>query len=125
MEKKKKKKVKDDRSGCLVFFFFFVNIFALLYRYASHNLLWQKFVAGDLPNTGSTGPSPAGTTWNGAIACRRTIAPGGSTTFLFVLAWHFPNRYVNWSQEGFGIHDTKTNFWLVSNMNKTKINKII
>lgn len=30
----------------------------------------------------------------------------------FALAWYFPNRYVNWSQAGFGIKDEKTQYWL-------------
>lgn len=89
------------------------DVVSTLTQYTSHNLLWQKFTAGDLPGNGSTGPSPAGQTWNGALACRRKLAAGASTTFLFVLAWHFPNRYLNWSQAGFGIKDTKTEYWLV------------
>lgn len=62
-----------------------------------------------------------------------------TTTFIFTLAWHFPNRYTNWSQavrrssclgqvplrpaapdrvplrlasQGFGIQDTQSQFWL-------------
>ncbi len=35
-----------------------------------------------------------------------------STTFSFALAWYFPNRYVNWSQAGFGIPDSKSKLFL-------------
>ncbi|MBN1284385.1 MAG: hypothetical protein JXB47_03210 [Anaerolineae bacterium] len=54
-----------------------------------------------------------GATSNGAIACKVRVAPGASRTVQFVLAWHFPNRYVNWDQHyllGFG--DQKSLFWL-------------
>lgn len=46
------------------------------------------------------GPSAPGSTWNGALAAQFSLAPGETTTVRFVLAWHFPNRYVNFTQFG-------------------------
>ncbi|PFX22524.1 hypothetical protein AWC38_SpisGene12961 [Stylophora pistillata] len=53
-----------------------------------------------------------GKTWNGAVCCEREIPPNKSETFTFLLAWHFPHRYVNWSQKAFGIHDPDTQFYI-------------
>ncbi|ACQ79968.1 protein of unknown function DUF608 [Beutenbergia cavernae DSM 12333] len=46
------------------------------------------------------GPSPAAETWLGALASRFHVEPGESTTVRFLMAWHFPNRYVNFTQFG-------------------------
>jgi hypothetical protein len=47
---------------------------------------------------GEGGASPAGRTWNGALASTFTLAPGASRNVTFLLAWHFPNKAVFWDQ---------------------------
>ncbi|XP_065838479.1 non-lysosomal glucosylceramidase-like isoform X2 [Oscarella lobularis] len=74
--------------------------------------LWASFAkTGKLP-AGSTGPSPTGKTWNGAISLTKAVGPKQAQAFTFLLAWHFPHRYVNWSQERFGIKDEETQFYI-------------
>lgn len=76
--------------------------------------LWDDFAAdGRLSNAADTTPSAAGRTWNGALAVPFSLQPGQSRTVTFSLAWHFPNRYVNFSQRGyFPEEDGKSKFWL-------------
>ena len=60
-----------------------------------------------------TGASPAGATWNGTLAAPVPLGPGESRTVRFAITWHFPNRYVNFTQ--FGQPDPRwgpTQFWL-------------
>lgn len=58
------------------------------------------------------GPSPAGTTWDGGIAVPFRLNPGESATITFVIAWHFPNRYVNFDQFGPPRDYGRSKFWL-------------
>jgi uncharacterized protein (DUF608 family) len=58
------------------------------------------------------GPSPAGTTWNGALAVPYWLAPGESTEVTFLIAWHFPNRYVNFDQFGPARDLGRSRLWL-------------
>ncbi|CAH3116002.1 unnamed protein product, partial [Pocillopora meandrina] len=74
--------------------------------------MWQYFTLSGLPGQGKCGPSPVGKTWNGAVCCEREVPPNSSETFTFLLAWHFPHRYVNWSQGYFGINDPNTQFYI-------------
>lgn len=46
------------------------------------------------------GPSPAGSTWNGALAVPFAVGPGETATIEFVLAWWFPNRTADFDQFG-------------------------
>ena len=46
------------------------------------------------------GPSPAGTTWDGALAVPFALEPGAATTVEFLLAWWFPNRMADFDQFG-------------------------
>lgn len=46
------------------------------------------------------GPSPAGTTWDGALAVPFALAPGDATTIEFLHAWWFPNRVADFDQFG-------------------------
>jgi uncharacterized protein (DUF608 family) len=58
--------------------------------------LWPPFVAqGRLAGAEAT-PSATGHTWNGAIASALRLKPGEAKSVLFVIAWHFPNRYGEW-----------------------------
>ncbi len=74
--------------------------------------LWEDFRSDGRLVRDSLGPSPAGRTWNGALAKSLVIKPGECREVVFVIAWHFPNRYVNWNQKGLGLADDKTRFWL-------------
>lgn len=59
------------------------------------------------------GPSPQGQTWNAGLAVTFDLRPGQSADIEFVIAWHFPNRYVNFDQYKFERRDYgKTRFWL-------------
>jgi uncharacterized protein (DUF608 family) len=83
-------------------------------QWADLNAFWDDFrTDGQLNNTADTTPSLPGRTWNGALAVPFTLQPGESRTIPFVLAWHFPNRYVNWDQAGYiDVDDRKSKFWL-------------
>jgi uncharacterized protein (DUF608 family) len=54
-------------------------------------------VGGSVP---VTRPSLPGQTWNTGLAVPFELAPGASTTIRFLIAWYFPNRYVNFPQFG-------------------------
>ncbi len=58
------------------------------------------------------GGSPKGETWNGGLLVPYRLAPGEATTITFVIAWYFPNRYVNFDQFGARRDYGKTQFWL-------------
>ena len=88
-------------------------------QWESLSQLWTAFglSRGQLPDQGSSGASPAGQTWNGALAAHFFLEPGASHTVTFVLAWYFPNRYVTWDQRNLGIQDRKSHFWLGNQYN--------
>lgn len=50
-------------------------------------LFWDEFSAKGLLGAEPADPGPVG-----AVSAMREIPPGGEAEFLFVLAWHFPNR---------------------------------
>jgi uncharacterized protein (DUF608 family) len=83
-------------------------------RWDDLDTFWADFTSDGRPNNMvDTTPSPAGHTWNGAVAVPFSLAAGESRTITFVIAWYFPNRYVNYSQKTFfGIEDEKTRFWI-------------
>ena len=58
------------------------------------------------------GPSGPGATWNGGLSIPFRLAPGGTATVRVVIAWHFPNRYVNFDQFGPTVVDSRSRFWL-------------
>ncbi len=71
-------------------------------------------------NFGATqaGASPQGKTWNAAVGAPFALGGGHSHQVTFLLAWHFPNHYVNWDQRGFGVSDTKSFFYLGNRYNQ-------
>jgi uncharacterized protein (DUF608 family) len=60
----------------------------------------------------AAGPSPAGRTWNGGLCASVALAPGQVATVRYLLAWHFPNRYVNFDQYGPRRDYGFSRFWL-------------
>ncbi len=58
------------------------------------------------------GPSVPGETWNGGLLAPFRLAPAESIDLTFVVAWHFPNRYVNFDQFGPPRQYGKSRFWL-------------
>ncbi len=86
---------------------------SVLERWTDPAALLREFEAnGGLLPAAPGGESPDGRTWNGAVSVAMHLEPGETRREVFVIAWHFPNRYVNWGQTGFGIADTKSRFWL-------------
>ncbi|MFP3903404.1 MAG: GH116 family glycosyl-hydrolase, partial [Armatimonadota bacterium] len=78
--------------------------------------LWAEFMErGSLRDSVQKGLTSAGQTRNGALVRSCTIGPREQTQIVFLYTWYFPNRYVNWSQQQFGITDTKSYFWLGNN----------
>jgi len=92
-------------------------------RWESPRQLWDHFATrfGRLPvpetYPASSGVSPDGQTWNGALAVHFELAPGASRTVTFVLAWYFPNRTVTWDQRNVGVCDCKSRLWLGNQYN--------
>lgn len=74
-----------------------------------------SYLAGR-PTTGrpvpATGPSPAGTTWNGGLAAPYRLEPGETVRLRFLIAWHFPNRFVDFHQFGPRHRYGHSRFWL-------------
>lgn len=61
----------------------------------------------------SVGPSPSGRTWNTGLAVPFQLEPGEERVVRVALAWHFPNRYVNFEQFGGDRPEWgRTQFWL-------------
>jgi non-lysosomal glucosylceramidase len=58
------------------------------------------------------GPSALGETWNGGFLAPFRLAPAESTDLTFIIAWHFPNRYVNFDQFGPPRQYGTSRFWL-------------
>jgi len=73
---------------------------------------WRDFAETGEIKSSPSGPTAKGETVNGAVVTRFSLEPGEQLQVSFVIAWHFPNHYVNWDQQGFGVKDTKSQFWL-------------
>ncbi|MEV5960342.1 GH116 family glycosyl-hydrolase [Kribbella sp. NPDC051952] len=83
---------------------------ALTYAQWSRPEEFVAFLNGPAQPVG--GASAAGSTWNGGLAVPFALAPGESAEVQFLIAWHFPNRYVDFNQ--FGPHPEygHSRFWL-------------
>jgi uncharacterized protein (DUF608 family) len=80
---------------------------------------WDDFrTDGRLAGAADSSASPAGRTWNGALAAQFALKPGASATRTFLVAWHFPNRYVNWHQSGLDASQARSRFWLGNAYNR-------
>lgn len=53
-----------------------------------------------MAGNGWRGPSAPGHTWAGGLAVPWHIAPGEAVAIRAVIAWHFPNRFVNYDDFG-------------------------
>nr|BFE56735.1 non-lysosomal glucosylceramidase [Dactylosporangium thailandense] len=62
--------------------------------------LRAALASGASPMRAPSGPSPAGHTWDAAVAAAFALAPGESTTIDIVHAWWFPNRYADFDRFG-------------------------
>jgi len=67
---------------------------------------------GASPMRAPVGPSPAGHTWDAAVAAGFALAPGESTTIDIVHAWWFPNRYADFDRFGPQQRYGPTRFWV-------------
>jgi non-lysosomal glucosylceramidase len=67
---------------------------------------------GVSPLRAPVGPSPAGHTWNAAIAVAFAVHPGETATVDIIHAWWFPNRYADFDR--FGPHHRygHSRFWV-------------
>jgi len=68
--------------------------------YDDQSLFWNDFLDdGRLERPFEEGPSPNGRTDTACLGLRGRLAPKGSATFPFLLAWYFPNRENRWNGE--------------------------
>lgn len=87
---------------------------AYLTQWDDLNVFWTDFSSdGRFGNVADSTPSRAGRTWNGALAVPFALEPGASRRLTFLIAWYFPNHYVNYSQRPFfGLEDEKGRYWI-------------
>ena len=75
--------------------------------------IWEDFRSdGRLDSPKNARPSPRGRTVNAAIAAALTVEPGSEKRITFLMAWRFPNRYVDWTQ---------STLWLEPGVQKSKL----
>jgi uncharacterized protein (DUF608 family) len=77
--------------------------------------IWEDFrLDGRLDRSKNARPSPRNSTVNAAIACESRVESKSEKEITFLLAWRFPNRYVDWHQPTLwletGIRESK--LWL-------------
>ena len=81
--------------------------------WADLTTFWNDFTRNGpaLAGEAASAPTPDGRTVNGALSVPMRLEPGEEKSIVFLLAWHFPNRYVSWGQGFSGIEDKKSLFW--------------
>lgn len=67
---------------------------------------------GVSPMRAPIGPSPAGHTWNAALAVAFALLPGETSTIDIVHAWWFPNRYADFDRFGPTQRYGHSRFWV-------------
>jgi non-lysosomal glucosylceramidase len=74
--------------------------------------LRAEIAGGVSPIRAPVGPSPAGYTWNAAVAVAFALVPGETSTVDVIHAWWFPNRYTDFDH--FGPHQAyqRKNLWI-------------
>ena len=92
-----------------------IEVLSVLAPYGDHSRL--RVPGTQIPQLSAPaarfGPSASGSTWLGALIAHLTVAPGQSKRVRFVLAWHFPNRMVDFVQFGPDRPELGgTRFWL-------------
>lgn len=74
---------------------------------------WKDTIERQLPPAGTaSAPTPPCRTVDGAVTIDLNIPAGETRTAVFLLCWHFPNRYVDYVQWFTEINDPKSLFWL-------------
>lgn len=82
-------------------------------RWDAVETFWADYLSrGDLSNTDDPTPSAPGSTVNGALSQSTWLEPGKTFDATFALSWFFPNHHVNWDQQGFGLKDRKSKFFI-------------
>jgi len=82
-------------------------------RWDAPEAFWADFVSdGDLEDIDDPTPSAPGRTVNGALARSAWLKPGETFRTTYALSWYFPNHHINWNQEGFGLKDRKSRFFI-------------
>jgi uncharacterized protein (DUF608 family) len=74
--------------------------------------LREAVADGVSPLRAPAGPSPAGHTWDGAVAVAFALRPGETTTIDIVHAWWFPNRYADFDRFGPAQPYGHSRFWV-------------
>lgn len=82
-----------------------------LAHWDSTELLWREFEHGRiLAEPRDAAPSRPGHTWNGAMRVPFALEPGQERPITFLIAWFFPNHYLNWRQGWSRVQDAKSRF---------------
>ena len=80
---------------------------------------WTEFSEqGNLPPAKSSESSSIGKTWAGSLGSKVTLAPEERKNIIFVLAWNFPNRVVDWYAQQKKLFDDHTEFWIGNRYNE-------
>jgi hypothetical protein len=78
----------------------------------SDRALRADLAHGASPMRAPTGPSPAGHTWDAALAAAFALAPGESATVDVLHVWWFPNRYADFDRFGPPSQFGPARFWV-------------
>jgi len=85
-----------------------------LSQWTTRRTLWLGLQDGRLGNVEASEPSGRGKTWNGSLCVSLALGPGEKKTAVFLVAWHFPNRLVDWqplAEEGYRLGNMYNNWF--------------